>query len=82
MRLDAAEIRRIFSIKLFIEVGSVDADLLDTGVIDSVILVQLMPELETAFGITLSLEEVDIDDFRSVASIAQLVSAHECSRVP
>jgi acyl carrier protein len=70
-----AKIRRIFSDKLFVEVQSVDVDLLDTGVIDSVMIVQLLLELETCFGISLSLVELEIDDFRSVTSISQLVAA-------
>ena len=68
------EIQRIFAEKLFIGAPSVDTDLLDTGVIDSVTIVQLVLELETSFGVTLPFEDLVIDDFRSIQCMAKLIS--------
>ncbi|HXF82636.1 MAG TPA: acyl carrier protein [bacterium] len=56
--------------------GSVDpeVDLLDSGLVDSVSLVELVMELERRFGIHLPFEELQIDDFRNVRRIADLVN--------
>lgn len=67
------EIRRIFAEKFAIQVDSADADLLDTGLVDSLTLVDLLVELEQRFGVSLPLEELEIDDLRSVARITGLV---------
>ena len=49
--------------------------MLASGVLDSLTLVQLLLDLEQRFGVTIPLEELEIDDFRSVNSIARLVQA-------
>jgi len=68
------EIRTLLAEKLYTEVASPDADLLREGHLDSVVLVQLLMEVEERFGIHLPIEELEIDDFRSVRSIAHLVA--------
>ena len=69
-----AEIRELFAKKLAIEVESPVVDLLDTGLVDSVSLVELLLALEQEFGVSVPLEELEMDDFRSIASIAELVA--------
>jgi len=68
------EIRGVFAEKWAIEVDSPTLDLLDTGVVDSVMLVELLLELEQRFAVSLPLETLEIEDFRSVARIADLVA--------
>lgn len=68
------EIRGIFSQRLAIEVDSPTVDLLDTGLVDSVTLVELLLVLEQQFAISLPLEDLEMEDFRSVAKIADLVA--------
>jgi acyl carrier protein len=68
-----AEIRELFAKKLAIEVESPVVDLLDTGLVDSVSLVELLLALEQEFGVSVPLEELEMDDFRSIARIAELV---------
>lgn len=68
------EIRGIFSQRLAIEVESPTVDLLDTGLVDSVTLVELLLVLEQQFAISLPLEDLEMEDFRSVARIADLVA--------
>jgi methoxymalonate biosynthesis acyl carrier protein len=69
------EIAQLINDQLLVEVSSPDDDLLATGVLDSLTLVQLLFDLERRFGVTIPLEELEIDDFRSVNSIARLVQA-------
>ena len=68
------EIRGIFAQRLAIEVESPSVDLLDTGLVDSVTLVELLLMLEEQFGVSLPLEELEMEDFRSLARIADLIA--------
>ncbi len=56
-----------------IEVTSADHDMLESGILDSANLVRLLAAMETRFGVTIPMEEVDIDSLRTVARIADLV---------
>jgi acyl carrier protein len=67
------EIRKMLSEKLMVEVGSPDDDLLSTGLIDSLSLVQLLVTLEEQYAITIPLNELQLEDVRSVSSLANLV---------
>jgi D-alanine--poly(phosphoribitol) ligase subunit 2 len=66
-------VQRLFVETLNISAPTPDADLIDTGVLDSLALVELLFALEREFGVTIPLEELDIDTFRTVESIARLV---------
>lgn len=68
------KITRLLSDKIQIEASSIEADLVETGLLDSLKLVELMTSLEDEFGITISFDEIEIDNFRSVASIAEYVN--------
>jgi D-alanine--poly(phosphoribitol) ligase subunit 2 len=55
---------------LHLEIPSPETDLFETGVLDSLGFVELMLHLEQEFGVKITLEEVEIDNFRSVERIA------------
>jgi methoxymalonate biosynthesis acyl carrier protein len=55
-------------------VESPEADLLDTGLVDSIGLVELVLHLEDRFSISLPIEALEIDDLRSINSIADLIT--------
>lgn len=76
----AREIARLINDQLLVEVNSPEDDLLASGVLDSLTLVQLLFDLERRFGVTIPLEELEIDDFRSINSIASLVQARSSSK--
>jgi methoxymalonate biosynthesis acyl carrier protein len=71
-----ARLRAFFSEKLSVEVPSVDVDLAKTGILDSLALVELLTYIEKEFGAEISLDDVEIDDFHSIARIAEYVDAH------
>ena len=54
-----------------------EADLVAKGLVDSLKLVELFSVLEQQFRIEVVLDEVDLDDFRSVASIAAYVKRQQ-----
>ncbi|MND01101.1 D-alanine--poly(phosphoribitol) ligase subunit 2 [compost metagenome] len=53
---------------------SADTDLIASGVLDSLALVELLLQIETQYGLRVSLEKLDFEDFRSVAGIARFVA--------
>lgn len=68
------QIIRLLSERVHVEAPSVDTDLMESGLLDSLTLVELMSSLEEEFGITISFDEIELDNFRSVASITEFVS--------
>jgi acyl carrier protein len=69
-----SQIRTILSDKMLVEVDSPDADLLQTGLLDSLALIQLLLQLEDHFGTKIPVDELEIEDFRSITAIARLVA--------
>lgn len=59
-----------FLASLNIEIPSPETDLFETGVLDSLAFVELVLHLEQEFGVKITLEHVEIDNFRSVERIA------------
>lgn len=66
-------IGRVLTEALNLEVPAVDTDLFETGLLDSLGFVNLLLHLEQAFGVTTSLDDLEIDNFRSIARIADFV---------
>lgn len=60
---------------MHIEVESIDVDLIETGVLDSLALVELIFQIEREFGITIQLDEVSVERFRTVKGIADLLTS-------
>ena len=71
-----AQLNGFFSEKLSVEISSVDADLILTDILDSLALVELFAYIEKEFGTEISLDDVEIEDFCSIARIAEYVDAH------
>jgi len=65
---------KFFLERVHIEVPSVNTDLFETGALDSLAFVDLLLYMEQEFGITVSLEEVEFDTFRSVEKIAEFLT--------
>jgi acyl carrier protein len=55
---------------------SPETDLLATGVLDSLLLIDLVLHIERVFGVTLGSGDVTPTNFRSVESLACLVCQH------
>ena len=73
-----AIIRRLgalFVESLHIEAPSPDTDLFETGILDSLQLVELLVQLEQRFGFKIKIDDIDLDDLRTLARIAGLVAA-------
>jgi D-alanine--poly(phosphoribitol) ligase subunit 2 len=64
----------VFVEALTIQVPADDTDLVETGLLDSLALVELLFAIEQRFGVDLSLGELDIENFRSVERIAAFLT--------
>lgn len=67
-------IGKILSEGLSLEVPSFDTDLIEEGLIDSMTFIELLQRLEGEFGIRFQLDELDLDQFRSITQMAAFVS--------
>jgi D-alanine--poly(phosphoribitol) ligase subunit 2 len=60
---------------LNIEVPAVDTDLFESGVLDSLAFVELLLQLEREFGIATSVDDLELENFRTIAHISEFVLA-------
>ncbi|MFP3942047.1 MAG: phosphopantetheine-binding protein [Thermoanaerobaculia bacterium] len=67
-------VQRIFLERMQFDVHSVEEDLFDSGVVDSLSFVELLVHLEEEFGTRIEIEELDLDDFRTISKIARVLS--------
>lgn len=51
-----------------------EEDLIDSGLLDSLSIVQLMVALEEEFDIRIEPEDLDFEDYRSVSSMTDMIS--------
>ena len=68
------DIQSVLRDHLNVLVNSPDVDLLESGVVDSLGLVELILQLEKHFDVRLPTEALEIDDFRSMHRIADLIT--------
>jgi len=72
----------VFVESFHIEVPSPDTDLLETGILDSFQFVELLLELEQRFGFRIKIEDIDLDDLRTLSRIARLLAANSAAIEP
>ena len=64
----------IFVERFDTRLASGEVDLLEERLVDSVKLVDLVLEIEQRFGVALPFEELEIEDFRNVARLAERIA--------
>ena len=64
----------IFGDRFEMKISDPHLDLLESGIVDSVKIVELVLELEQRFGVSLPFEDLEIEDFQSVAKLAACVA--------
>ena len=69
------QIHSLFIESLHIEVPSAETDLFETGLLDSLQIVELLLQLEQRFCFKIKIDEIDLDNLRTLARIAQLLGA-------
>ena len=68
------EIIAIFMERFDTRIPVHDVDLLESGLVDSVRIVELVLELEQRFGVSLPFEELEIEDFRTIPRLAECIA--------
>jgi acyl carrier protein len=66
-------VRRILRERMNVEEPDVTADLFSSGALDSLALVELLLAIGDEFGVEIAIEELELEDFRSIRSIATLL---------
>jgi D-alanine--poly(phosphoribitol) ligase subunit 2 len=69
-------LRALFVEKFHVEVPSPHTDLLETGILDSFQFVELLVQLEERFDFRIKIEDLDLDDLRTLKRIARKVAAN------
>lgn len=72
---------------LFVEhfhvaVPSPDTDLLESGILDSLQLVELLLQLEQRFGLRVKVDDIELDNLRTLARIARLLAVNGEAAAP
>jgi len=67
------KVAAVFRDKLELDVPSPETDLLEAGLMDSLTFVDLLVQLEQEFGLTISVENLDVENVRSLTRIAEFV---------
>jgi acyl carrier protein len=68
-------ITRLLADAMNLEISSDEIDLFEGGFLDSLAFVELLVHLEREFGVTTSVDDLKVDNFKSVAHIAAYVAA-------
>ena len=69
-------ITRLLRDEMATVVPSPDTDLVDGGYIDSLLLAELLSRLETEMSFRVRIEELDLDQLRTVSGLARFAAAH------
>jgi methoxymalonate biosynthesis acyl carrier protein len=64
----------LFVERFNVEVPAPDTDLLDTGILDSLQLVELLLQLEQEFDFRIAIETLELDDLRTLARLAGVLT--------
>lgn len=67
-------VQRLFVETLNVQVPSEEADLIESGLIDSLALVELLFAIEREFSVSLPLDDLEIENFRSVSRISEVIA--------
>ncbi len=66
----------LFTETFHIEIPSADTDLLESGILDSFQFVELLLCLEQNFSLRIKIDDIDLEDLRTLARIARLVDTN------
>ena len=76
---DAARLQErvslIVSEKLHIDFQTPETDLIEAGLMDSITFVKLLLHLEQDFGLPISVDNLEIEDLKSVSRITAFIAA-------
>jgi acyl carrier protein len=74
------KLHSIFEDRLHTVVPADATDLFETGLMDSLMLIDFLSELEREFSFRLTLSELNIDSFRTIERIAEFVAGQTAQK--
>lgn len=74
-----AQLMDLFLQQLNVEIPSSETDLFEEGILDSQKFVELLLHIEDSFETQIGNDEFEIENFRCVRSIAQLILNHRAT---
>lgn len=69
------ELREVLRPILNEELPSNDTDLIESGLLDSLALVSLIMELESSFALNIDFDDLELESFRSIDSMAVYINS-------
>ena len=67
-------VAELFQQQLNINIPSKETDLIDEGLLDSLMLVELIMHLERKYEITVAFEDIDLENFKNINAIEKFVA--------
>ena len=68
------QIMRLISELAHTEALTAETDIIESGLLDSLLFVELLSGLEERFGVRVSFDDIELDNFRSVRQIAEFIN--------
>ncbi|MGH8221637.1 MAG: phosphopantetheine-binding protein, partial [Woeseiaceae bacterium] len=65
-RVIVKRLSELFADTFHVDVPSADTDLLESGILDSLQLVELLLQIERQFDRKIAIDEIDLDDLRTL----------------
>lgn len=65
-----------------VELPSMGADLIEAGILDSLMLIEVVMFMETEFSVTTELDDLEVENFLTIDSMARFVAARQQASVP
>ncbi len=59
-----------------------DENLFESGIVNSLFAVQLMTFVERSFGIEIGMEDLDVENFKSVSATAAFINRKSAGKAP
>ena len=75
-----ADVADLFSERLGLSIPSADADLFETGILNSMSFVELLLQIETVFGLALNLRDIEFENFRSIDTITAFIARSDSGK--
>ena len=72
-------VRNFINSSINIDALGDDENLFETGIVNSLFAVQLMTFVERTFGIEIGMDDLDIENFKSVSATATFVAKKQAS---
>ncbi|MEM9443589.1 MAG: acyl carrier protein [Pseudomonadota bacterium] len=66
---------QFFSDQFNVEPASTSTDLIEAGILDSLMLIEVVMFMETEFSVTAELDDLEIENFLSIDTMARFVAA-------